>query len=532
MADVTPGIAFVGIQPCRVADTRGNGAPIQGGIFANSALRTWDVTNICGIPAGTEAISVNFSVVAAGGIPPGSFFLAWPTGQPPPPTAIMTYGPGQIISNAAIVPLGPGEQLNVNVSGSTHIVMDVNGYFSDRYNPSVSFHAVSINAAPAILAENTSTASDAVAVRAVITTTSPGPTGVAAVQGFNQGTNNTGVGVWGKHNGGGWGVLGEAASGFGVVATAGGSGSNAAVYARNTSTGVSSAVFGWANSSVARNYGIQGWTDSTQLGAAGVFGQDGSGPTAVVDSVIPAGVRGESNSYNGVLGVIGPDGAEAVRGSIVGGPSGYLGYQGSYHGLLADYGVFSQGSAFVAGNLTVSGTISASMNPFIQPHPFDPSKQIRYVSLEGPHSEVYFRGTAQVLQGVTRIPIPEDFRLVADVGTYSTLVTPMGAMATVAVMSQGEDGIVIQASRNVKVAYVVYAEREAMKNPDPIIENVDFRPNPDQDPSGFPDSYRRLMIQNGTLNADGTVNMETARRLGWDKEWEKRSRPAPQPATE
>jgi hypothetical protein len=37
------------------------------------------------------------------------------------------------------------------------------------------------------------------------------------------------------------------------------------------------------------------------------------------------------------------------------------------------------------------------------------------------------------------------------------------------------------------------------------------------------------MIQNGTLNPDGTVNMETARRLGWDKEWEKRARPAPRP---
>jgi hypothetical protein len=35
------------------------------------------------------------------------------------------------------------------------------------------------------------------------------------------------------------------------------------------------------------------------------------------------------------------------------------------------------------------------------------------------------------------------------------------------------------------------------------------------------------LIQNGTYNADGTVNMETARRLGWDKVWEERSRPAP-----
>ena len=130
MGAVTSPIPFIGIQPCRVADTRGNGAPIQGGIFANSEARDWTVSGICGIPSIGGAISVNFSVVAAGGIPAGSFLLAWPTGQPPPPTAIMTYGPGQILSNAAIVPLSAAGQLTVNVSGSTHIIMDVNGYYA------------------------------------------------------------------------------------------------------------------------------------------------------------------------------------------------------------------------------------------------------------------------------------------------------------------------------------------------------------------------------------------------------------------
>jgi hypothetical protein len=109
----------------------------------------------------------------------------------------------------------------------------------------------------------------------------------------------------------------------------------------------------------------------------------------------------------------------------------------------------------------------------------------------------------------------------------------MGAMATVAVMSQGEEGIVVQASRDVKVAYVVYAERKAVKNPDPIAENEHFLPERDHDVfKSMPESYRRLLMQNGTLNPDGTVNMETARRLGWDKAWEKRERPAPEPTTE
>ncbi len=40
---------------------------------------------------------------------------------------------------------------------------------------------------------------------------------------------------------------------------------------------------------------------------------------------------------------------------------------------------------------------------------------------------------------------------------------------------------------------------------------------------------KQMLVSNGTYKADGTVNMETARRLGWDKEWERRGRPAEQP---
>jgi hypothetical protein len=48
-------------------------------------------------------------------------------------------------------------------------------------------------------------------------------------------------------------------------------------------------------------------------------------------------------------------------------------------------------------------------------------------------------------------------------------------------------------------------------------------------PSYLTETQQRLLIQNGTYREDGTVNMETARRLGWDRVWEERSRPAPQP---
>jgi hypothetical protein len=31
------------------------------------------------------------------------------------------------------------------------------------------------------------------------------------------------------------------------------------------------------------------------------------------------------------------------------------------------------------------------------------------------------------------------------------------------------------------------------------------------------------LIQNGVYKEDGAVNMETARRLGWDRMWEKKA---------
>jgi hypothetical protein len=82
-------------------------------------------------PVGARAVSVNFTVVSPPGTPQGAFLLAWATGSPPAnPVAIMTYGPGStVISNSAIVPLNDLGQMTVNVSHSTHIIMDVNGFF-------------------------------------------------------------------------------------------------------------------------------------------------------------------------------------------------------------------------------------------------------------------------------------------------------------------------------------------------------------------------------------------------------------------
>jgi hypothetical protein len=486
MTDITPGVAFVGIQPCRVVDTRpsqgfpaGYGAPI----LAANAIRTFDINSAAhcpGIPAGVEAYSLNFIVTDPSG--PSGELRAWPTGNPPPPgqtTSILYWTKtNQTVANATIIPGGTNGQIDVQVVGSNaHLIIDINGYFTDEYdNGNQFFAATTLDGGAAILGFNLSSV-----------------TGSHGVGGFVPGPGIV------------HGVRGE----VGPSASEGSSG----VHGINQST----TAFGM--------YGVLGESNTVPY-SAGVLGRAGTRVPHFVNCCAAAGVRGESRIRAGVLGV-----------SEIGGVVGKVQKPDAYsaEGILgyaveepAVYGVYSLGDAHVAG------TFTATTKMFVQPHPTDPSKEIRYVSLEGPHSEIYFRGTAQISQGVARIPIPEHFRFVAVPDSYSTLVTPLGGMATVAVLSEGEDGIVIQASRNVKIHYVVYAEREAVRNPDPIVENIHFRPDPDGKLlAHIPDSYRQLMIRNGTLNPDGTVNMKTASQLGWDKIWEKRSgRPSPTPAPE
>jgi hypothetical protein len=36
----------------------------------------------------------------------------------------------------------------------------------------------------------------------------------------------------------------------------------------------------------------------------------------------------------------------------------------------------------------------------------------------------------------------------------------------------------------------------------------------------WPEYVRKSLVANGTFNPDGSINMETAQRLGWTRTWE------------
>ncbi|HSE64837.1 MAG TPA: hypothetical protein VLG15_14610 [Thermoanaerobaculia bacterium] len=538
MTDISPGVAFVAMVPCRVVDTR----PSQGfsgaygpPIMAANAIRTFDIDSgpCTGIPAGVDAYSLNFAVTETAGAP--GDIRAFPTGAGVSVTSVLNWnfvGNGAI-ANAIIVPAGTNGAIDVQVAGfDTHLVIDINGYFTDSYNPGVPFRAVgNVPGGPSpgsgvVFARNTNTVNtysnggaffseschtgSAGVVGETLSSGAPGCGPVFGVWGISENDFDGSTGVYG---------LQSAPSGivFGVVG------------ATNSSTNDSAGVWGYAGGlAPGRTYGVSGESNSVVNGAAGVLGIDVNGMT--VSAAGPGGtigVRGDSRFGTGVLGLSEDHDAaqRAVSGQLVnfsnGEPiaTGHLGYDAG----MDNYGVFAAGD--------YGGT---GAKYFVEPHPQDASKVIRYVALEGPEAGTYFRGKGKFQNGVATIDVPEDFRLVTDADSLSVVATPIGDMAVIAVSRVGLNRIVLRSSRNVEFFYLVNGVRETHKGLEPIVEGWEYVP-PSADakmPSYLTEGQKRMLIANGTYDADGTVNLETARRLGWDRIWEKRARPRPEPAAE
>src|SRR5438552_17782151 len=272
MGDVTTPLPFVGLAPCRILDTRGNGAPIQGGIFTGgSDVRNYVIPPICGVPSGVAAVSLNFTVTGPGQTTAG-FLTAWPRGGVVPTVSILNWDrPQQQIANAAVVPTNGSGSITVNVSAPTHLIMDINGYYASAPATSSNFFKIVGSGPYAIWGDNTSSASLA-----------------TGVYGVNEAATGVTVGVWGRTKSttsGAIGTFGDAISTsgvtYGVAGLTGGSTAGAA------------GVHGEAFPTTGITYGVAGYTRSQDGGSAGVYGVDGSGdPTAPAQA--SAGVRGVS----------------------------------------------------------------------------------------------------------------------------------------------------------------------------------------------------------------------------------------------
>jgi beta-glucanase (GH16 family) len=116
------GLRFVPVTPCRAADTRQTGGPLEGGSTRSFAIPT----SGCGVPATAKAYSLNVTVVPEG---PLSYLTLWPTGQPQPLVSTLNSASGAVTANAAIVPAGLSGAVSVYVTDPSQVILDIDGYF-------------------------------------------------------------------------------------------------------------------------------------------------------------------------------------------------------------------------------------------------------------------------------------------------------------------------------------------------------------------------------------------------------------------
>ena len=137
---VTPGanvssLYFVPVTPCHMIDTRaGQGTT---GAFGPPSLpagstRTFTLSagGCAGISASAKAFSLTLTAFAPQ--PPGylGYLTIWPADQSQPGVSTFNGPPGySSISNAAIVPVSADGKVNIFVTDTVDLAVDVNGYF-------------------------------------------------------------------------------------------------------------------------------------------------------------------------------------------------------------------------------------------------------------------------------------------------------------------------------------------------------------------------------------------------------------------
>jgi hypothetical protein len=278
------------------------------------------------------------------------------------------------------------------------------------------------------------------------------------------------------------------------------------------STGTDAAgVLGESFATTGLAHGIFGKISSTAGFGSAILGIDAVG--------VVSKTAGPATSETGVMGL---------------GENGVIGRTSSVNGFavtgIAEDGTGTATGAGVVGidshafQAFIGGYVGPSPSVTIDPHPTDASAVIGYTSLTGNEAGTYFRGTAQTTGRDFVIDVPEDFRMVTEPEGLTVQLTPVGAPATMYVVSEDMNQIVVHSSRDVRFHYLVHGIRLGYRNYNPIqdsMANSVFLPQTADGKmqEAWPQYIKQRLIANGTYNPDGTINMKTAERVGWASKW-------------
>jgi hypothetical protein len=120
---------FYTVTPCRIVDTRNPNGPFGGPALAAMTTRGFVMRGSCGISATARAVSLNVTVT--GNTSYGDVRV-FPTGASGITSSTINWRTGQTRANNATVGLGANGGVTVwcvMPSGSTQVILDVNGYF-------------------------------------------------------------------------------------------------------------------------------------------------------------------------------------------------------------------------------------------------------------------------------------------------------------------------------------------------------------------------------------------------------------------
>jgi len=125
-----PASSFYTLTPCRVIDTRNPIGPYGGSALSSDGTRVFALAGQCGLLSSATAVAVNIAVTQPTNGP--GFLTLYPAGQPRSLASSINFRAGQTRANNAILALSGSGALSVYCfqgAGTTHLILDVTGYF-------------------------------------------------------------------------------------------------------------------------------------------------------------------------------------------------------------------------------------------------------------------------------------------------------------------------------------------------------------------------------------------------------------------
>jgi hypothetical protein len=125
----SPGSPYFGLSPTRILDTR-VGTGTAGAVARVPAGGTLDLTvaGVAGVPANVTSVVLNVTVAESTG--PESYLTLFPNGTARPLASNVNFVAGEIVPNLVVVRVQNGKVSIYNNMGATHVIADVQGWFS------------------------------------------------------------------------------------------------------------------------------------------------------------------------------------------------------------------------------------------------------------------------------------------------------------------------------------------------------------------------------------------------------------------